>query len=55
MAYKYAMIFMKVALADLLRNYELKTSLKYDELDVDFSILLKIEQGHKLRIEKREF
>lgn len=48
------MIFMKVVLADLLRNYELTTLLKYDELDVQFSVLLKIEQGHKLRIVKRQ-
>lgn len=55
LAYKYAMIFLKVVLADLLRNYELETTLKYDELKVDFSVLLKIEQGQKLRIKKRVF
>lgn len=48
------MMSMKLILAHVLQNFELSTSLKFDELEVDIPIILKIKQGYKLKITKRQ-
>lgn len=52
---RYAMMFMKTCLAHFLRNYEVETLLKYDELEFRVSVTLKINQATKISIKKRNF
>ena len=52
---KYAMLFMKTCLANFLRNYEIDTTLKYDELDFRVSVTLKINQPTKISLKRRHY
>ena len=55
MGMKYGMNVMKINLAHFLRNYFVKTNLKYEELTFEFTLSIKIQQKSMIRIEKREF
>lgn len=46
---------MKTCLANFLRNYEIDTSLKYDELDFRVSVTLKISQQTKINLKRRNY
>ena len=50
---KYAMNVMKIVLVHFLRNYEITTSLKYEELEMKIAISLKISQKYMIQIKKR--
>lgn len=50
---KYGMLFMKTVLVNFLRKYKIKSNLKYDELDFEISISMKIVQRYMISLELR--
>lgn len=52
---KYAMLFMKTCLSNFLRNYEVDTSLKYEEIQFRVSVTLKILQETSISLKPRNF
>jgi cytochrome P450 len=52
--WRYAMISMKIQLANILLKYEVDTSLKLDELEFKVNITLNVCQGFMISIKKRE-
>ncbi|CAG9806566.1 unnamed protein product [Chironomus riparius] len=51
--WRYAMLLMKIQLANILLRYEVDTRLKMDELDFKFNGTMKICQGYKMSIKER--
>ena len=51
----YGMNVMKVVLTHILRNYKVKTSLKFEDLDFKMTLTLQIVQGYMIKLEKRVF
>ncbi|XP_070504539.1 probable cytochrome P450 313a4 [Chironomus tepperi] len=51
--YRYAMMFIKIFLIHFFKNYNVSTSLKFEDLEVQMSPTLSIAQGYKLQIHKR--
>jgi hypothetical protein len=47
------MLSMKLFVAHILRRFELSTSMKFEEIEVDVPIILKIRQGYKISIRSR--
>jgi cytochrome P450 family 313 len=52
---KYAMLFLKTCLSNLLRNFELETSLKIEELTYRLSITMKFVQPYLISLKPRNF
>lgn len=50
---KYAIMSMKIILINLIRNYEFKTDLKYEDLRVSFDITLKLVNTFLVSVKKR--
>ncbi|ETN61351.1 cytochrome P450 [Anopheles darlingi] len=50
---RYAWLSMKILIAHLVRNYRFRTSLKMEDLEVNFSIILRITNGCLVSIEAR--
>jgi cytochrome P450 len=53
--YKYAQNSLKVILAHFFRNFKASTTLKLEELDFEFLIVMKVQQGCKVSLSKRDF
>jgi cytochrome P450 len=53
--WRYGMLFVKSCLVNFLRNYKASTSLKFEELDYEITISMKIIQRCMISIEKRDF
>lgn len=53
--FRYAMITMKVSLAHFFRNYKVSTTQKIDEMEFEYSLVMKPTNGCKISIEKRPF
>jgi cytochrome P450 len=51
--WRYAMILIKIQLANILLKYEVDTSLKLDELEFKVNITLNVCQGFRISIKKR--
>ncbi|CAG9806630.1 unnamed protein product [Chironomus riparius] len=54
LGYRYAMALMKVQLANFLMQYEVDTSLKYEELEFELNITLNVCQGLRISIKERK-
>lgn len=52
---KYAMLFLKTCLCNLLRNFEIDTPLKIDELTFRLSITMKFMQPYLISLKNRKF
>lgn len=53
LGYRYAMILMKIQLANFLMRYEVDTSLKFDELEFSTQVTLTVCQGYRISIKER--
>jgi cytochrome P450 family 313 len=53
LGWRYAMLLMKIQLANILLKYEVDTSLKLSELEFQFSITMNICQGYKISLKER--
>jgi cytochrome P450 len=53
--WRYGMLFMKTVLANVLRNYELSTDIKYDEMIYELILSLRIVQKTMIRVRRRHF
>jgi cytochrome P450 len=53
--FKYGMNSMKVSFAHFFRNYKLSTSLKLDQIELDFCVNTRVVQGYMVNIEKIDF
>ncbi|XP_031632678.1 uncharacterized protein LOC116346652 [Contarinia nasturtii] len=53
--YQYGMFSMKIMLSAILRHYKFSTDLKMSELKTKFEILLKLENKHMVKIERRNW
>jgi cytochrome P450 len=51
--YKYAYMSMKIVLAYMLRSYKYSTEMTMNDLDLDFSVTLKLVNKHMVKAEKR--
>lgn len=51
--YKYASNAMKIVLCHILRNFKVTTPLKYDELKLQISFILRISQNYMIKLEPR--
>lgn len=47
------MLFVKTVLVNVLRNFEVSTNLRYQELELEFSISLKVAQKCMINVKKR--
>jgi hypothetical protein len=47
------MLFKKVFLIEFLKNYEIDTTLNFDDLNVIMTPTVVIEQGYRIQIRKR--
>lgn len=52
--WRYGMMFMKTLLANFLRKYEVTSPLKFEELEFELVITLKIVQKSMIAIKKRQ-
>lgn len=52
--WRYAMLFMKIYIANFFRHYTVDTRLKYEELTLMFAPSISILQKHMITINKRE-
>uniref|UniRef100_A0A182JIK4 Uncharacterized protein n=1 Tax=Anopheles atroparvus TaxID=41427 RepID=A0A182JIK4_ANOAO len=50
---RYAWLSMKILIAHLVRNYRFRTSLRMEDLDVKFAIMMRITNGCMVSIEER--
>lgn len=50
---KYAQMVLKIFLSKFLLKYRVSTELKYEELDFEIEIILKIRQGYMMKVERR--
>ena len=50
---KYAMISMKIMLAQMVNRYRFRTNLKYHELQLKFELLLKLSNNFSIQVERR--
>jgi cytochrome P450 len=53
--HKYTMNVMKITLSYFLRHYRVSTDLKYDDIRLELSFILRIAQNYMIRIERRDF
>ncbi|XP_062554382.1 cytochrome P450 4C1-like [Armigeres subalbatus] len=53
MGLRYARISMKITAAHILRKYRLKTSLTFEQLKISYGVMLNIENGCLLQLERR--
>jgi cytochrome P450 len=51
--WRYGMLFMKACLVNFLRNYEATTSLKFEELEYEVTLTMKIVQRCMISVKKR--
>ncbi|KAG5666300.1 hypothetical protein PVAND_017851 [Polypedilum vanderplanki] len=51
--YKYAMTFMKIFIVNFFKEFEIETSLKYEEMDVKVLPTITVTQGFPIKIKKR--
>ncbi|CAG9806564.1 unnamed protein product [Chironomus riparius] len=51
--WRYAMLLMKIQLANILLRYEVDTSLKFEELEYQFNITMNVSQGYKISLKER--
>ena len=51
--WRYAMLLMKIQLANILLRYEVDTSLQLDELEFKYNVTMNICQGYKISIKER--
>jgi len=51
--WRYAMLLMKIQLANILLRYEVDTSLKLSELEFQFNITMKVCQGYNISLSER--
>jgi len=51
--WRYAMLLIKIQLANILLQYEVDTSLKLKELKLQFNITMNVCQGYKISLKKR--
>ena len=51
--YRYAMMSLKTLLAQLLRNYELMTELRYEDIRYQYQISLNLAFPHAVRLRRR--
>jgi cytochrome P450 len=54
LAYKYGMLSIKLFLAHIIRSFEVSTDLKYEDIELDIPIILKIKQGYNMSLRRRE-
>lgn len=53
--YRYAMLFMKSLLANFLMKYEVSTAMKYEEIELELAMTLRITQGVMISLQERQF
>jgi cytochrome P450 len=53
--YNYATNSLKVVLAHFFRRFKTSTTLKIEELEFEFVIVMKVAQGYMMSLERREF
>jgi len=53
LGWRYAMFLMKIQLANILLRYEVDKSLKLSQLELQFSITMKVCQGYKISLKER--
>lgn len=51
--YRYALNAMKIVLCHVLRKFKIETPLKYDELKLEISFILRISQNYMIRLQSR--
>lgn len=51
--YRYALNAMKIVLCHILRNYKVTSPLKYEDLTLEISFVLRISQNYLIKLEKR--
>jgi cytochrome P450 len=51
--YKYAMYFMKIFIVTFFKSYEVDTSLRFNDIDVQLTPTLNIIQGYKISVRER--
>ncbi|KAG5674214.1 hypothetical protein PVAND_004194 [Polypedilum vanderplanki] len=54
LGYRYAILFIKMQIANVLLKYEINTSLKYENINYKIGITLVIQQGYKISLKKRK-
>lgn len=54
LAYKYGMLSIKLFLAHIIRSFEVSTALKFEDIELDIPIILKIKQGYNMSLKRRE-
>lgn len=52
--WRYSMMFMKTMMVHLVRNFEFSTSLKYENLEYEISLTMKIAQKYKVVVRQRD-
>lgn len=52
--WRYSMFFMKTTLAYLVKNFKFSTSLKYENLEYEIALTMKIAQKYQVRMTKRQ-
>jgi cytochrome P450 family 313 len=52
---RYGMAVVKIILSHFFRRYKVSTQLKYDEIEYEFNITVKVKQNYMVQLEKREF
>ena len=55
LGYRYAMVLMKIQLANFLMRYEVDTDLKLDELEFGVQVTMTVCQGYMIKIKDRKF
>jgi cytochrome P450 len=51
--HNYARLLMKISIANIVRSFQIKTKLKFDELEFRLAILLRIKQNYMVELVKR--
>lgn len=52
--YRYALNAMKIVLCHILRMYKVTTPLKYEDLQLEISFVLRVSQNYMIQLEKRD-
>lgn len=52
--WKYGMLFMKTILVNVLRRYQVNSSLKYEDLEFEITLSMKIIQRYMISFQKRQ-
>jgi cytochrome P450 len=52
-AFHYGSFMLRIALVQILRNFHLSTSMKYDEIKLETTVTMKVQQGYQIVLRRR--